>query len=152
MADFSPRKTKGVLVEHPPEDLDRLIGCLAEEMVQRWRKGERPRIEEYLALHPQLCDQPGVALELLYEEIHLRQEHGQEINEAELFGASHSGGNRCRCSSNVITCWRPGYPARFSRLPAKRSGSSTCWPSWAAGHIVGFTWPPSLPLPTGPSS
>jgi serine/threonine protein kinase len=54
-------------------------------MGQRWRNGERPLVEEYLARHPKLCDRAESALELLYEEIHLRQEHGQEIRPEDLF-------------------------------------------------------------------
>jgi serine/threonine protein kinase/lipoprotein NlpI len=62
-----------------------LVEHFAEEMNQRWRKGERPRVEEYLASHPILFDQPEAALELLYEEIHLFQEHGQEVSPEDLF-------------------------------------------------------------------
>jgi serine/threonine protein kinase len=68
------------------EDADRLVDDLVEEMAQRWRDGERPLVEDYLVLHPQLCEQPEAALELLYEEIHLRQEQGQELRAEELLG------------------------------------------------------------------
>jgi serine/threonine protein kinase len=64
---------------------DHLIEDLAEEMGQRWREGERPLVEEFLALHPQLGDRAETALELLYEEIHLRQEYGQEVCAEDLF-------------------------------------------------------------------
>jgi serine/threonine protein kinase/tetratricopeptide (TPR) repeat protein len=62
------------------------IEDLAEDMARRWRKGERPPVEEYLALHPELGDQPEAALELVYEEIQLRQEDGPEVLSEELFG------------------------------------------------------------------
>ncbi len=68
----------------PAPDEERLIEDLAEEMAHRWRDGERPRVEDYLELYPQLRDQPEAVLELLYEEIHLRQEQGQEIRAEEL--------------------------------------------------------------------
>jgi serine/threonine protein kinase len=47
-------------------------------MARRWARGERPAVEEFLGLHPHLWDRPEAALELVYEEIHLRQEHGKE--------------------------------------------------------------------------
>jgi serine/threonine protein kinase len=80
--DGLPTKIRNPL-DLPAPDEERLIEELTEEMAQRWRDGERPRVEEYLELYPQLGDQPEVALELLYEEIHLRQEHGQEIRAEE---------------------------------------------------------------------
>jgi len=70
---------------HMLSDVDPLIEHLAEEMGQRWREGERPLVEEYLSLHPHLGDRAETALELLYEEIHLRQEHGQEVCSEDLF-------------------------------------------------------------------
>jgi tetratricopeptide (TPR) repeat protein len=54
-----------------------LIDRLAEEMARRWRAGERPIIEDYLILYPGLAEQPEAAAELIYEELCLRQEHGQ---------------------------------------------------------------------------
>ena len=70
-------------LDSPPSVEERLIEALTEEMAERWRDGERPRVEDYLELYPQLSDQPEAALELLYEEIHLRQEQGQEIRAEE---------------------------------------------------------------------
>ena len=81
MADL-PTKMRNCL-DSPPSDEEQLIEDLTEEMAQRWRDGERPRVEDYLELYPQLRDQPEAALELLYEEIHLRQEQGEEIRAKE---------------------------------------------------------------------
>jgi serine/threonine protein kinase len=85
MASFSPQAMPGELIDKPPGDEDRLIEYLTEEMGRRWREGKRPLVEEYLALHPELGDRAETALELLYEEIHLRQEHGQEVCAEDLF-------------------------------------------------------------------
>src|SRR5437660_1156299 len=57
---------------------------LAEEMVDRWRRGERPPAEEYLDRHPELRDDPAAALELIAEELALREEHGPPVSLAEL--------------------------------------------------------------------
>jgi eukaryotic-like serine/threonine-protein kinase len=57
-----------------------LADRLAEELADRWRAGERPTVEEYLARFPELASQPGPALEVIYEELCLRQEHGVELD------------------------------------------------------------------------
>jgi tetratricopeptide (TPR) repeat protein len=54
---------------------------LAAEMARRWRTGERPLAEEFLARHPALWQQPESAVDLVYEEICLRQEAGEEAAE-----------------------------------------------------------------------
>ncbi len=60
-----------------------LVERLAEEMARLWRRGERPRAEAYLALHPELAERPEAALELIAEELYLRQEVGLEIEPAD---------------------------------------------------------------------
>ncbi|HZY90154.1 MAG TPA: serine/threonine-protein kinase, partial [Gemmataceae bacterium] len=61
-----------------------LVEHLAEEMARRWQQGDRAPAEEYLARHPELWGQPEAALELVYEEIQLRQEGGEEVSAAAL--------------------------------------------------------------------
>jgi serine/threonine protein kinase/tetratricopeptide (TPR) repeat protein len=60
-----------------------LVERLAEEMAERWRACECPLVEEYLARHPELLEQAEAALELIAEEMQLRQEAGQEAEAAE---------------------------------------------------------------------
>jgi serine/threonine protein kinase len=62
----------------PTSEADALVERLAEEMDRRWRSGERPLAEDYLDRHPDLWHQPGAAVELIYEEISLRREYGEE--------------------------------------------------------------------------
>src|SRR5438445_7948207 len=57
---------------------DSLISKLAGEMAERWHAGERPQAEEFLSRHPELCGQSDIIVRLIYEEICLRQEIGQE--------------------------------------------------------------------------
>jgi serine/threonine protein kinase/Flp pilus assembly protein TadD len=45
-----------------------------EEMAAAWRRGERPRAEEFLARRPDLCEEDAVRL--IYEEACLRREAG----------------------------------------------------------------------------
>jgi len=61
-----------------------LVQRLAEQMVERWRWGERPLAEEYLERHPELRAHPEAALELIYEEICLRREYGQTFATADV--------------------------------------------------------------------
>jgi serine/threonine protein kinase/Tfp pilus assembly protein PilF len=65
--EFCPERTGGVL---PDADL------FIEEMDRRWRAGERPLAENYLNRSPDLWDKPDDALEIIYEEISLRHQHG----------------------------------------------------------------------------
>jgi serine/threonine protein kinase/Tfp pilus assembly protein PilF len=53
---------------------------LAEEMAQRWRRGERPLVEEFLARHPELGRHEEAAVQLINEEICLRREHLREVS------------------------------------------------------------------------
>jgi serine/threonine protein kinase len=56
-----------------------LAARLVGEMIERWRRGERPLAEEFLARHPELAEHPEPAADLIYEELCLRQEHGAEV-------------------------------------------------------------------------
>jgi serine/threonine protein kinase/Flp pilus assembly protein TadD len=75
-------------VARPPSEpsADDLAGHLADEMGRRWRAGERPLAEDYLARHPDLCDRPDAALELIYEELCLRQELGPPAAPEDVLG------------------------------------------------------------------
>src|SRR5438876_4404423 len=61
-----------------------LLQKLAEQMVERWRWGERPLAEEYLERYPELRAQPEAAIELIYEEICLRRKYGQAFATADV--------------------------------------------------------------------
>jgi serine/threonine protein kinase/Flp pilus assembly protein TadD len=53
-------------------------------MAADWRRGECRPAEDYLARHAELLDRPEEAVRLVYEEICLRQECGQEVAADEL--------------------------------------------------------------------
>ena len=55
-----------------------LVERLADELARCWRAGERPVVEDYLALYPELSKRPDAVAELIYEELCLRQEFGQK--------------------------------------------------------------------------
>ena len=64
-------------------DLNVRAAELAEELVGRWRGGRPCRAEDILALHPEVAHQPQAAVPLIYEEICLRQERGEEFSSEE---------------------------------------------------------------------
>jgi tetratricopeptide (TPR) repeat protein len=72
------------MTQSESSDLDLLAERLADEMRRRWRAGDRPRAEDYLAGHPELGAVPGAAAELIYEEICLREEAGQPVASSEI--------------------------------------------------------------------
>ena len=57
---------------------DTLVCRLAGEMIRRRRAGQQVRAEELLDRHPELWHRPEQALEIIYEEICLRRENGEE--------------------------------------------------------------------------
>jgi tetratricopeptide (TPR) repeat protein len=74
-------------VSRPPaarNDPSSAVGRLAGDMFDRWRRGERPLAEDYLDRVPELRDDPGAALELIAEELALRDEFGPPTTADEL--------------------------------------------------------------------
>jgi eukaryotic-like serine/threonine-protein kinase len=67
-----------------PAEADALAERLADDLVRRWRGGQRPLTEEYLARHPELAEHAEAVLELIYEEVCLRQEHGEPADPADV--------------------------------------------------------------------
>src|SRR5262245_41542385 len=61
---------------------DALAARLAEEMVAAWQDGRCPPAEAFLARHPELAAAPDAAVRLIYEELCLREERGEEIDAA----------------------------------------------------------------------
>jgi serine/threonine protein kinase/Flp pilus assembly protein TadD len=57
---------------------------LAAQMAADWAQGDRLPAEHYLGLHPELLETPEVAVRLVYEEVCLRQERGEEVTTGEL--------------------------------------------------------------------
>lgn len=61
-----------------------VVEGLAEDMVARWRLGERPVTEFYLDRFPQFRYNPEDALELIAEELALREEFAEPVSLQEL--------------------------------------------------------------------
>src|SRR5437763_1771452 len=58
------------------------LGSLAERLAAglrgRWAQGGRPVAEEFFARHPELLQDPAAAIDLVYEEVCLREQAGQK--------------------------------------------------------------------------
>src|SRR5437868_11667915 len=63
-----------------------LVARLAEEMAQAWLKGQRPGVEYYLSRHSELSGNGPAILDLLYEEIRLRHEYGEAVDQEAMAG------------------------------------------------------------------
>src|SRR4051794_40789501 len=59
--------------------LEALVDRLAAEMAAAWRRGERPGADDYLRAHPELAAHAQAGIRLVYEEICLRDEHGEPV-------------------------------------------------------------------------
>jgi len=61
-----------------------MVAQLTEEMARSWQEGNCAWAEEFIALRPELWNHPEAAVDLIYEEICLRREYGQEVARAEI--------------------------------------------------------------------
>jgi tetratricopeptide (TPR) repeat protein len=53
------------------------LADLLEDQRRRWHDGAAPPVEEYLALHPGLTDDAGAVLDLIFQEVVLRERRGE---------------------------------------------------------------------------
>src|SRR5262245_18482894 len=54
-----------------------LMGSLLDDQTRRWRRGERVRVEDYLAQHPVLQEDTKAILQLICHEVTLRAAAGE---------------------------------------------------------------------------
>src|SRR5262249_51780396 len=54
-----------------------LVERLLLDQHERWRRGERVSVETYLQRHPSLTARPEELLDLVYQEIFLREQRGE---------------------------------------------------------------------------
>jgi tetratricopeptide (TPR) repeat protein len=65
-------------------EAEALAARLAEEMKAAWRRGERLVAEDFLKRHPELHADPHAAVRLIYEEVCLRHEAGEQVASVEV--------------------------------------------------------------------
>ncbi len=64
--------------------LDRLADELEREMLAAWQAGSTRLAEEWLDRHPEAKAKPELAVRVIYEELCLREEHGESVDLEEL--------------------------------------------------------------------
>ncbi|HEV3255964.1 MAG TPA: tetratricopeptide repeat protein [Gemmataceae bacterium] len=87
-------------------------------MAQRWQRGERCQAEEFLVLHPELWNRPEIALELIYEEMCLCQDHDEKAEASEFIRRFPQWEEQIRILFACRQLWQEGSP----KLP--REGES----------------------------
>jgi eukaryotic-like serine/threonine-protein kinase len=60
------------------------VARLVEDFAAAWQRGERPRAEAFLDRYHWLSMQPEAAIRLIYEEVCLRKDEGQDVHLSEL--------------------------------------------------------------------
>jgi serine/threonine protein kinase len=102
--------------------LDGLVDLMAEQLIARWQRGERPLIEEFLDRYPELWQRPDAALELLFEELCLRKEFDEPITRAEILMRFPAWRDRIEV---LLACHRlmePAPSAAFRPTPGEMVG------------------------------
>ena len=92
-------------------DLDRphLLALLRNDQRQRWQQGQRLLVETYLEQEPRLRQDDEAVLDLLYNEVLLREEQGDAPRAEE-------------------------YARRFPGSPTSSSGNSPCTGCWTGAR------------------
>jgi hypothetical protein len=125
----------------PPSDpLEALAARLAEEMALAWQQGERPRAEDYLARHPELNRCPAAAAQLIYEEVCLREQDGEDHATTEVLRRFPQWRDELEVLLECHRLFRSEAAPPSSPLPARRWESCACWASWAAAPAAGSSW------------
>ncbi|MBX9653092.1 serine/threonine protein kinase [bacterium] len=70
--------------ETPTNPLQQLASDVARHMANHWGTGQQSSAEDVLEQHPELKSHPNAALRIIYEEICLRIESGEELDIASL--------------------------------------------------------------------
>ena len=95
-------------------DAEALVARLSEEMARRWRQGECPVVEQFLARHAELGNQPEAVLDLIYEELALRREYGREVAPSEILRRFPQWEAQLRilldCHQILEAGYTPSYP------------------------------------------
>jgi tetratricopeptide (TPR) repeat protein/tRNA A-37 threonylcarbamoyl transferase component Bud32 len=77
--DIVPDQDAGQTPPHGPQS----VNALLDDQTRRWRQGERPRLEDYLGAQSALLSDREDFLDLVYNEVGLREERGETPQLAE---------------------------------------------------------------------
>jgi serine/threonine protein kinase/tetratricopeptide (TPR) repeat protein len=79
----SRRKAEPLAIS-PSQEADQLAARVVKAMDRAWERGEQPRAEDILTQHPDLVRFPRAVVRVIYEEVCLREEHGETLAPSEL--------------------------------------------------------------------
>jgi len=113
----------------PPERAALLHELIKIDLEYRWQRGERRRIEEYAAEFPELGGAATMPIDLIVQEMRVREFHGCSPPEAEL---------AARFPGRAAELYRAGSASAKSPLAGKPSARSTP-PASNAGVTLGDT-------------
>lgn len=65
--------------------IERLTSDVQREMLAAWQAGSTILAEQWLDRHPEVKAKPEIAVLVIYEELCLREERGEEVDSAELY-------------------------------------------------------------------
>jgi len=96
-------------------------------MAAAWARGEQITVEEILKQYPGLSTEKAVRL--VYEEVCLRREAGEQVVTAEVMTRFPSGKMNSNCSLAVIACCGHFPGLRISPKLVSSSVHFACFPS-----------------------
>ena len=109
-----------------PSEVPKSMSC---EMANDWEQGIRTRAEEWLIRYPHLAAQAETAVQIVYEEICLRLELGEEVSSVEICRRFPQWSEALRILFDCHRVIDTGSPATDTLKPEKAWASS----SWFAG-------------------
>ncbi len=124
------------------DEQEALVTRLAEEMTLAWSRGQHLVAETFLDRHPSLWHAPAAVLDLVYEEICLRQEYHEPVSRSELTRRFPAWRAQIEV---LLTCAGPG---RRHRISVGRGGlrgflaSGRAWSRCAGARVPGHRFIP----------
>ena len=122
-----------------------------DAMAAAWSRGQRVSAAEIIDRHPGIADE--AAVRLIYEEVNLRREAGEDVPTTEVVGRYPRWRDELEvllgCDRLLRPLDRRGRPARGRRAPR---AVLSCGRSSAGAPPARPTWPPSPRWRTGRSS
>jgi eukaryotic-like serine/threonine-protein kinase len=91
------------------------LALLLRDQRQRWQRGERVLVESYLEQHPALCEDAESALDLIYQELVLREEQGETPRAEEFISRFPQFAAELALQFEVDQEIRPGLTTRSVR-------------------------------------
>src|SRR5262245_6322156 len=129
----------------PTMPVGRLLPLLLEDQRRRWQFGGRALVETYLAQHPALRDDTDRLLDLIYNEVLLRERAGEAPQLAEYLARFPQFAAQIRVQSEIDRAFRPSLAAPHTadveepspRPHAGGADSSAPLPSIAGYEVLG---------------